>query len=528
MNNIDKKSIVGNYTKITQEIKSFLAGKKILVIALLGVCVLVGLSFTFNNKQTEILSEHLVVPTDISNSVRVFGRAEPEEEYRLGFQVSGKLVSFPFEVGDTVKKGTVLARLDSKTISNRIREATARVAIEASKKSELLAPVRQDELQALESKVFKAQTSLATSETLLQEELSNAAAELQILFNRHIDTYFGTPNRFDRVEVTIDTVDISDNDETDLLAHRNNVLSEILSTRGSTQTEDQLTAIQNIFDSIIGFSRKLEEIARDSRNEVFENEIIADMSELVSNVSSISKSVALKKTTYLLDKDAVLIAKNELNVAGLPAPKESVALQESVINNKKAELNSLYNDLSDYTITSPINGRVFQTFGTLYQTVSAQSPLITIVSSKPLVVRSNIAESDIVYVGIGNIATVTFDALPGESYKAQVSFVEEAINPDQAVSTYETTFQFQDGQDLTKIKSGMTANIVTESGALSDVLAIPASYIQNEGTRLYVWKLDPISGKPQQQEVSLGYETNIGMAQINSGLREGDRIVILK
>lgn len=504
------------------------ARKQQLIIGVLALTAVLGVSAFIGKQEPTVVSEYTVTKTTLENSIRVFGKAEPDTEYQLSFQINGKVIAYPYEVGDTVKKGSELARLDTKDIANRIREATSKIAIETSKKKELAAPVRSNELVALESRIAQAETALSNSESALSDELLQAAAEFDQLFNDYAEPYFGTPNKIDKVEVVLENTTVNSVDESALLAYRESIMSGIAALRSNNSTDSKLTQASNLAQTFAAFSQKLEDVAEGSVDEDIVDAVADDMDPLNTGAVTVSKNITTKRNQYDLDKKSLVVAENELEVAKIGTAKETIALQDSVINDKRAQLTSLYNDLSEYTLKSPIAGKVFQTFVTLYENISANEPVITIVKDEPFVVRSDVAESDIVYVGIGNKATVTFDAIPDKEYQAEVTFIEEATSADRTVSTYETTFTFVEDQDLSGIKSGMTANVTAFSGSVPETVAIPSAYIITSDNQQVVNVKDPTTLEITERVITTGYRTNTGLTEIKSGVSEGETIVILK
>ncbi len=69
----------------------------------------------------------VVVPRSIDDDRHAVGEIKPRTESDLGFRVTGKLISRPVDVGVSVKKGDVLARLDEQDFQNRLRSADADV-----------------------------------------------------------------------------------------------------------------------------------------------------------------------------------------------------------------------------------------------------------------------------------------------------------------------------------------------------------------------------------------------------------------
>jgi RND family efflux transporter MFP subunit len=70
----------------------------------------------------------VVAPKTIADDRRAVGEVKPRHESDLGFRVSGKIVSRRAEIGQVVKKGDLLAKLDDQDYLNKSRSAEADVA----------------------------------------------------------------------------------------------------------------------------------------------------------------------------------------------------------------------------------------------------------------------------------------------------------------------------------------------------------------------------------------------------------------
>lgn len=70
----------------------------------------------------------VVDPKPIDDDRQAVGEIKPRFESDLGFRVAGKLISRAVDVGVTVKKGDLLARLDDQDYQNKLRSADADVA----------------------------------------------------------------------------------------------------------------------------------------------------------------------------------------------------------------------------------------------------------------------------------------------------------------------------------------------------------------------------------------------------------------
>jgi RND family efflux transporter MFP subunit len=92
----------------------------------------------------------LVAPKTIADERRAVGDIKPRHESDLGFRVSGKIVSRRAEIGQEVKKGDLLAKLDDQDYLNKLRSAEADAA-------------------AAEAVLAEAQSSEQRSRTLLEQ-----------------------------------------------------------------------------------------------------------------------------------------------------------------------------------------------------------------------------------------------------------------------------------------------------------------------------------------------------------------------
>jgi RND family efflux transporter MFP subunit len=70
----------------------------------------------------------VVAPKAIADDRRAVGEIKPRHESDLGFRVAGKIVSRTAEIGQEVKKGDLLAKLDEQDFRNKLTAAEADIA----------------------------------------------------------------------------------------------------------------------------------------------------------------------------------------------------------------------------------------------------------------------------------------------------------------------------------------------------------------------------------------------------------------
>lgn len=84
-------------------------------------------AFSFSEKSPVPVRCAEVTKTAVSRAVTYPGVTRSENRAALGFVLSGRIIERPVEVGERVKKGRVVARIDDKAFRNAVNMAEASV-----------------------------------------------------------------------------------------------------------------------------------------------------------------------------------------------------------------------------------------------------------------------------------------------------------------------------------------------------------------------------------------------------------------
>ena len=133
-------------------------------------------------------SSHIIsVNTDIAqiNTLEplkeYYGITEPLQEVSLKSQVEGRLLELNADVGDRIKKGQILARLDDSLLAAQVNEAKAELAARESELARAKAEVNNAEQQLQRAKIElkQAENDAKRAMSLLEEgAISRQSAEL--------------------------------------------------------------------------------------------------------------------------------------------------------------------------------------------------------------------------------------------------------------------------------------------------------------------------------------------------------------
>ncbi len=255
--------------------------------------------------------------------------------------------------------------------------------------------------------------------------------------------------------------------------------------------------------------------------------------------------LAYAKLNY--ERDRGLVARGVVSQETVDADKSAyeqaaaqVKLDEAAIAQRQAALEGAQVNL-DYTdIVSPVDGIVISRNVDVGQTVAAsfQTPTLFLIAKDltKMQIDTNVSESDIGRVKVGDRATFRVEAYPKKAFEGRVREVRQAPITVQNVVTYDAVIGVDNPERL--LLPGMTANakIVTEER--KNVLRVPQQALRFEpqglpaagrtgtrsvrqGTRVWVLK----NGQPVSVPVTVGLEDGT-WAEITGGdLAVGDAVI---
>lgn len=161
--------------------------------------------------------------------------------------------------------------------------------------------------------------------------------------------------------------------------------------------------------------------------------------------------------------------------------------------------------------------------------VSAGDSIVTVTDVSTLTLAADVDETDVLLVKEGTQADVELDAVPGATYKAEVTGV--GVTPMES-STGGVSYPvrltlgsgtFDDGAEAPTPKPGMSAVTRLTVRESPSAVAAPAAAIVTSGRESVVWVVK--DGKAERRVVKLGAQGD-DLVEVLSGLSVGDRIVV--
>jgi len=205
--------------------------------------------------------------------------------------------------------------------------------------------------------------------------------------------------------------------------------------------------------------------------------------------------------------DAALTAAARQRLRLLGMPDEAI---ERLVRTGKAP--------STLTVTAPVAGAVQSLDVRQGMTVASGQTLIQIAPLSPIWLTLSLPESVAAMVKVGDRASASLTAFPGERFDGRVSAILPAAQADSRTVQARIEIANPSG----RLKPSMYA-VVHLQGAAREGLLIPAESVIRTGKRAIVM-LAGDGGRFQPAEVTVGRESN-GRIEVLAGLSEGQKVV---
>lgn len=244
---------------------------------------------------------------------------------------------------------------------------------------------------------------------------------------------------------------------------------------------------------------------------------------------SVRAAASVKKTLKpYIDENGDVVA--SVNVAVYPdiggrLVGLAVALGDSVSKGQTVARIDPSKPGADYAISpvvSPITGTVTAVDTETGETVTTSTSIVKVGIISDLEIDVYLPEKDSAKAQRGMSATVSFEALPGESFWATVSRVSPVLNSTNRTRKITLVLNSPDR----RISAGMYAKVRLFTAQVSGKVVIPDNAILSQDSGQYVFVLESANGKTvaRKRDIVTGISVDSETA-VESGLAEGEQVV---
>jgi RND family efflux transporter MFP subunit len=172
------------------------------------------------------------------------------------------------------------------------------------------------------------------------------------------------------------------------------------------------------------------------------------------------------------------------------------------------------------TFTSPVTGHVTEKPIVEGAAVKEGERALRIVDHSELWLQVQVYESQLPFIRLGETATVTVTALPGETFAGELTFIHPHIDP----LTRTAMARIVVPNESMRLRPGMYATVAIKADIAEAAVLVPREAVIDTGAEQLAFLAKPM-GHFEPRRVKLGVVATGGMVQVLEGLAPGDTVV---
>jgi HlyD family secretion protein len=415
----------------------------------------------------------------VASTVNATGSIQANDEVKLGFSATGTIAAVNAKVGETVKKGAVLAALD--TAETEISLAKAKLDVKNAEAALIIANAnfsrtvdgpRAPDVAAAQAALGAAQAALDRAKVGPKPvdsagaaaRMRNAEAAL-----KRAQSAYDAAYQFDPATITASPAALD-------LERATNDLAAAKAELDKTQQPVEPTDIRAAQQRVL---------------------------EARANV------------------DKVKLTARPYDIERAEAERAQAQLQ---IEQARLSLQMIERKLAQSQVIAPFDGVVSSVDMKAGEAVAATS-LLTLVDVSQLITDINVDEVDVAKVTVGQDVLVKLDSLPGSEIAGKVTRIAPVSKIVNGVVTYAVRVAMTPGESA--LRPGMTANTRIVLERRENVMITPNWSLRRDaasGKAFLTLKAASAEAQPTEVEVTLGLADDAN-TEVLSGVNENQEIV---
>ncbi len=490
-------------------------GKIILIVVVAIILILILKGGKASTSVVEVVKNQTITRTVVAS-----GKVVSSTDLSLGFEVSDVVRSINVSVGDRVRRGGIIATLNSgeeraavTSAKGALLAADARYkkVLEGSSNEEIaLAQVNLDNAKSDLEITKKTQNTLVESahRKLLSDGL--VAEPLNSTFSantpRISGTYSGTEGTYTLSFASSGSDFINFTGLEIGTAKYSTTTAQLLGTKGlsiifpsgstSSQGGSWTVAVPN-----------------------------SSGTNYVSNSNAYNQALDTRDAAIASAQSLVAQREAELNLKRATARQPDVDSALADVITAQAQVESANAKLEKKILRAPADGTITKVDIKVGEISTPQKEVIVLQDITNLYLEANVGEGNISTIALGQSVSVSYDALPGQTYTASVSSIDPSATENGSVINYKIKALIS---DIAGVRPGMTANMSIVTAQIPNVLVLPGRDIQTDADGQFVNVLvDPSSKKQKtiRTPVVTGVKGDGDVVEIKSGVSEGQSVL---
>ena len=474
--------------------------RTILLLGLLVIAVVAGAAYLGMRSirpQTEVVD---VAPLsvdvtrgDVSQTVTAPGLLVQNDEMALGMEVAGRLAALYPRVGDVVRAGDELARLETANLEEALwRAETQLERAQADHEHQLAAArlsveeleARLEQAQSKEFDLAAAEATLAAAQAALNELLAGPDADQLAVLTVDLR----------RAEINVQQAQW----EYDKIAWQEGAGAFPQAAQLEQATLEYETAKARY--NLEAGGPTTSEIARAR----------ASVAQAQAEIDNLGKQA-------LDNQNQIALLEIDLTRARLTLDTLETGIDPTLAH----EVELARENLEKAPLTAPADGVVLEVLAMPGQMVSAGEPIVRMADPSDLEVVVEVIEEDLPLVEIGQPVELYFDAYLGDAVAGRVSRIVPRRIPNENRPLYAVYLT----PDIVpeELVAGMTADASIIIDQRTDVLRLPRALVRaraDGSATITLWE----NGRREARTIQTGLRGDV-YVEVIDGLREGEQVV---
>ena len=234
------------------------------------------------------------------------------------------------------------------------------------------------------------------------------------------------------------------------------------------------------------------------------------------------KDLAARETQLAVARASLDEAREALAELITSADPLEVALREAEVAAARSELQTALERLAGATLVAPMAGTISVISAEAGRQVNTNTAILEIVDPTVVEVDGVVDEIDVLFVRLGATASITMDALPGQTLVGNVSEIASAATSQQGVVSYALRIRME-VPEATRLPEGLSAVASVVIREDRDVLLVPVEALHGTFQRPTLRVL--IDGRIVERPVVLGNSDDFWIV-IEEGVAEAESVVM--
>jgi HlyD family secretion protein len=322
--------------------------------------------------------------------VSASGKVLPEQWANLSFRAGGPIVKLNVQSGDTLKAGDPIAQLDDVDARLAVAQAEAALVIAQAQLAQLKAGARTEQITQAEQAVAQADAA-----------------------------WKGAQAQYAQLKAGATAADI--------------VAAEAAIAAAFTERK----VLQDTYDKIDTFGGPLEEQTRARLNAANQAYAAAQQRLDQLKAGATKNELGAAAANINATKAQVQQAQAQLDLLKAGATKEQIAVAEAGVQQAQVAVDTAKAQLDKLQLLAPFDGTIGTVYARSGELAQAGQPIVTLGNLGSLRVETtDLSETDVARVKIGQPVKVTFDALPGKTIDGKVTRIAPMSTPGQSAVNY--------------------------------------------------------------------------------------------